>query len=212
MERYEGEKPAEDSTGVAKRDAGSEATAMGAAERVVEAAGGRRPAEKAAGGAKGTEKGKGSAKRAVEGVERAADCGKNADGAAKEVEGAGEAAGEERWAAGATRNDGEGAEVGAWAANAGNSSEGGKAGETAADQFRGATGDRGKVVRPERRVAAPTGTARQSGVDVVAKGGGLDEPRGTPEASSFERRRSLPVESNEFIVLRTVITRKHFYY
>jgi hypothetical protein len=52
-------------------------------------------------------------------------------------------------------------------------------------------------------VAAPTGAARHSGVDAAAGEEGLEEPRGTPEASSFERRRSLPVKSNEFIVLRT---------
>ena len=77
--------------------------------------------------------------------------------------------------------------------------------ESAADRSSGATGDRGRVVNPERRVAAPTGATRQSGVDTVAGEEGLEEPRGTPEASSFERRRSLPVKSNEFIVLRTVI-------
>jgi hypothetical protein len=101
-------------------------------------------------------------------------------------------AGRERKAAEAARDVGEKAEEEELPATATNAEEGGKAGESAAVRSNGATGDKGKVVRPERRVAAPVGAARQSGVDVIAGEEGLEEPRGTPEASSFERRRSLP--------------------
>jgi hypothetical protein len=73
----------------------------------------------------------------------------------------------------------------------------------AADKPRDSTGERRTVVSPEEMVAAPSGAARQSGEDAIARGGRPERPGETPEASSFERRRSLPAESNEFIVLHT---------
>jgi hypothetical protein len=134
--------------------------------------------------------------------------GEEANG--KLAKGTRERAGKDGGASGMARGVDEGAGRKEPSAAVARDDDGENAKDSVADESNGVTGDKGNVVRPEERVAAPTGTARHSWVDAVAGKRGLEEPRETPGASSFERMRSLPVKSNEFIVLRTVMSNKHF--
>jgi hypothetical protein len=107
---------------------------------------------------------------------------------------------EETSAARARGGTGKSAEDSCAAANTGG---GENTKDRAADKPRGSTGERRTVVSPDDMVAAPAGGAKQSGEDAIAGGGRPERPEETSEASSFERRRSLPAKSNEFIVLHT---------